>query len=119
MTDRIDLTGLRVMARHGVLDEEKENKQPFVVDASLYLDLSPAGAHDDLAMTVDYGELAKQIHRLVKDESYDLIERLAERIAEMILTDERVARAVVTVHKPQAPIPVPFGDVAVTVDRGQ
>lgn len=119
MNDRIELRGIEVMARHGVLPQEKDEPQRFVIDLEVYLDLSVAGISDDLADTVDYGRLAQEAHDLVGDESHQLIEVVAERLAGRILATPRVERVVVTIHKPQAPIAVPFGDVAVTVDRSR
>ena len=118
--DSIRLTGIEVFAYHGVLAEEKEAGQLFLVDVELGLDLSGAGATDDLAKTVDYGLLAQRIHDLVSSERWDLIETVATRVAESVFEDPRVKTVVATVHKPQAPIQVGFGDVAVTVrrDRG-
>ena len=115
--DRIALTGLRVRGSHGVLPAERRDGQDFVVDVVLHLDLAPAAASDDLAQTVHYGELAEQLAAVVAGEPVDLIETLAERLAAVCLRHERVDRVEVTVHKPAAPIPVPFADVAVTVVR--
>ena len=115
--DRIALTGLRVRGHHGVLPEERRDGQDFVVDAVLHLDLEAAAAADDLAQTVDYGELAEQLAAVVSGAPVDLIETLAERLAELCLRADGVERVEVTVHKPAAPIGVPFGDVAVTVVR--
>ena len=117
MSDRIALTGLRVFGRHGVLPAERRDGQDFVVDVTLSLDLRPAAATDDVADTVHYGELAQRLADVVAGEPVDLIETLAERLAAVCLTDRRVASAEVTVHKPSAPIPLTFGDVAVTVLR--
>lgn len=117
MTDRITLTGLRVRGRHGVFDFERDQGQDFVVDVALDLDLAPAARSDDLADTVDYGELARRLAAIVAGEPVNLIETLAERLAAACLADSRVEVATVTVHKPQAPIPHEFADVSVTVTR--
>ena len=117
MSDRITLTGLRVRGWHGVLPEERRDGQDFVVDAVLHLDLRPAGASDDLARTVHYGELAEALAAVVAGDPVDLLETLAERLADVCLTAGPVERVEVTVHKPDAPIPVPFTDVSVTVTR--
>ena len=116
-SDRLALTGLRVRGFHGVLPEERRDGQDFVVDVVLHLDLAPAARDDDLAQTVHYGELAERLAAVVAGEPVDLVETLAERLAAVCLQDERVERAEVTVHKPSAPIAVPFADVAVTVVR--
>jgi dihydroneopterin aldolase len=115
--DRITLTGLRVRGFHGVLPVEREQGQDFVVDVVLSLDLRAAATSDDVADTVHYGELAERLAAVVAGEPVDLIETLATRLAEVCLADPRVTRAQVTVHKPAAPIQVPFDDVSVTVVR--
>ncbi|QBI56081.1 dihydroneopterin aldolase [Streptomonospora litoralis] len=115
--DRIRLRGLRARGYHGVLPEERREGQEFVVDVAIGLDLSEAGASDDLAATVHYGELAERLVSVVRGEAVDLIETLAERLAAVCLVEPRVREAEVTVHKPQAPIPHTFEDVAVTIVR--
>lgn len=119
MTDRITLTGLRARGHHGVYDFERADGQDFVVDVGLELDLAPAAASDDVADTVHYGELAGRLVEVITGEPVDLIETLADRLAAVCLRDERVAAATVTVHKPQAPIPHAFTDVAVTLRRAR
>ena len=119
MTDRIMLTGLRARGRHGVYQFERVRGQEFVVDVTLWLDLATAAGTDDVADTVHYGELAAAMVKIVEGEPVRLIETLATRLASAALADHRVSEAEVTVHKPQAPIPHEFGDVAVTVRRGR
>jgi 7,8-dihydroneopterin aldolase/epimerase/oxygenase len=117
VTDRITLTGLRVRGFHGVFDFERRDGQDFVIDVELELDLGPAAASDDVADTVHYGELADALAKVVAGEPVNLIETLADRLAGVCLADLRVAAATVTVHKPGAPIPLEFADVAVTLRR--
>jgi dihydroneopterin aldolase len=117
MADRISLTGLTVRGFHGVYDAERRNGQDFVVDVVLDVDTSSAAATDDVADTVHYGELAQALAAVVAGEPVNLIETLAHRLADVCVADARVSAATVTVHKPQAPIPLRFGDVAVTVNR--
>lgn len=117
MGDRITLTGLRVRGHHGVLPDERAHGQEFVVDAALEVDLRLAGGSDDLADTVDYGLLAERLAAVVAGEPVDLLESLATRLTEVCLADPRVVSVEVTVHKPGAPITVPFTDVSVTVVR--
>ncbi|WP_050777942.1 dihydroneopterin aldolase [Micromonospora sp. ATCC 39149] len=117
MTDRITLTGLRAHGRHGVYDFERERGQDFVVDAVLELDLAPAARSDDVADTVHYGELADRLVAVLTGEPVNLIETLADRLLAICLADPRVTRATVTVHKPEAPVPHAFTDVAVTMAR--
>ena len=120
MTDRISILGIEVFAQHGVLEEEKEQGQLFGVDVEMEVDLAEAARSDSLAETVDYGEVAQKVHDLVAGERWDLIETVADRVAGMVLGhDPRVQATTVTVHKPQAPIPVPFRDVTVTVRRSR
>lgn len=117
--DEIHLTGLTVFGRHGVFEHERENGQDFVIDLRLHLALTDAAASDDVADTVHYGELAEKVAAVVSGEPVDLIETLAERISAVVLEDHRVQLVSVTVHKPHAPIPLTFSDVAVTVHRGR
>jgi dihydroneopterin aldolase len=117
VTDRIELTGLRVRGHHGVFDFERREGQDFVVDVALELSTGAAAASDDLADTVDYGALATGLAAVVEGQPVNLLETLAERLAAVCLTDSRVGAATVTVHKPQAPIPLSFADVAVTIRR--
>ena len=116
MNDRILLTGVRATGFHGVLPEERERGQEFVVDLELSLPLAAAAATDRVAATVHYGRLAERVAAAVGRDPVDLIETLAERLADLALEDPLVAAVAVTVHKPSAPIPVPFGDVAVRLD---
>ena len=115
--DAIALRGLRAFGRHGVDDDERRDGQDFVVAAVLELDTRPAARSADLADTEHYGELASALVAIVEGEPVNLLERLAARLAERCLADPRVAAATVTVHKPQAPIPHEFADVAVTIRR--
>ncbi|MCS0498476.1 dihydroneopterin aldolase [Protaetiibacter mangrovi] len=117
--DEIVLTGLRAMGYHGVLPHERAEGQLFLVDVVLHLDLSPAAAGDDLGATVHYGELANRIVKAVESDPVDLIETVAERVAALVLGHPPVESVEVTVHKPNAPIEVPFADVAVTVRRSR
>ncbi|MFI7431090.1 dihydroneopterin aldolase [Micromonospora sp. NPDC049836] len=117
MTDRIELTGLRAHGRHGVYDFERAQGQEFVVDAVLELDLAPAARSDEVTDTVHYGELAERLVAVITGEPVNLIETLADRLLAVCLAEPRVAAATVTVHKPEAPIPHTFRDVAVTLRR--
>ena len=117
--DRITLTGLRVRAHHGVFDFEREQGQEFVIDVSVAVDLAAAASVDDLDRTVHYGELAEAVVAAVERDPVDLIETVAERVAAVALGYPAVEEVEVTVHKPEAPIAVPFADVAVTVVRGR
>lgn len=115
--DRITLTGLEVFAHHGVFDFEREQGQSFFIDAEISVDLRAAAAGDELAATVHYGELADAILAAVKRDPVDLIETLAERVAQVSLGYPAVREARITVHKPDAPIDANFADVSVTIVR--
>lgn len=115
--DRITLRGLTVRGYHGVFDFERTDGQDFIIDADLEVDVRQAAASDHLDDTVDYGVLASRLAVIVGGPPLNLIETLAERLADACLDDARVSAATVTVHKPSAPIPIAFADVAVTVRR--
>jgi len=116
--DRVSLVGLVVRGRHGALGAERELGQHFVVDVTLHLDTSEAAAGDDLTRTVHYGELAEQVAAAVAGEPVDLLETLAQRVADVALMAPPGAAAVdVTVHKPHAPVAVPVTDVSVSIRR--
>jgi len=115
----IELTGLRALGYHGVFDFERRDGQEFVVDVTLSVDTRVAAASDDLADTVDYGEVAAAVHARISGEPHNLIETLAERIAEDCLADARVRSVEVVVHKPSAPVGVAFSDVRVRIVREQ
>ncbi|MEU3062096.1 dihydroneopterin aldolase [Streptomyces subrutilus] len=117
--DRVALRGLKARGHHGVFPREREEGQTFIVDLVLHLDTRPAAAGDDLAKTVHYGVVAEEVVAVVQGEPVDLIETLAERIARQCLTHEAVAQVEVIVHKPDAPITVPFDDVTITITRSR
>jgi dihydroneopterin aldolase len=117
--DRITLTGLRATAFHGVLEHERRDGQLFVIDVTVHLSLREAAASDDLDDTVHYGVLAEKVVEAVEADPVDLIETVAERVAAVALSFSRVEVANVTVHKPSAPITVPFDDVSVSISRGR
>ncbi len=117
--DRVALRGLRARGHHGVFQREREKGQTFVVDLTLSLDTRPAAAGDDLAKTVHYGIVAEEVVAVVEGEPVDLIETLAERIAQVCLEHAGVQEVEVCVHKPEAPITVPFDDVTITITRSR
>jgi 7,8-dihydroneopterin aldolase/epimerase/oxygenase len=117
--DRLALRGLRAVGHHGVLDFERREGQEFVVDVELALDTAPAAVDDDLSQTVHYGELAQRLHSAITTNPVDLIETLAQRLADVCLAEARVAWVDVTVHKPHAPIQVAFDDVSLTIHRSR
>ena len=117
--DEIILTGVRAFGYHGVLPEERRQGQEFVVDATLYLSTAAAAASDDVTDTVHYGDAAERIAAIVAGEPLNLLESVAARIADDLLAYDLVKMVSVTIHKPQAPIPVPFSDVSVTIRRAR
>ncbi|SFD29020.1 dihydroneopterin aldolase [Streptomyces aidingensis] len=117
--DRIVLRGLRARGTHGALPEERALGQTFVVDLELSVDTRPAARTDDLSRTVHYGLVAEEVTGIVSGEPCALIETLAQRIADRCLSFEPVREVEVTVHKPQAPIAVPFDDVTITIRRSR
>jgi len=117
--DRITLRGITAFGHHGVYDFERERGQRFVVDVDCSVDLSRAAADDDLGQTLDYGALAQAIVANVEGQPLNLIEALADRIARTCLDFGAVQAVAVTVHKPEAPIPVTAADVAVTLTRSK
>lgn len=117
MTDRIVLQGVSARGNHGVLESEKRDGQTFRVDVTLRMDLEPAGRTDVLSATVNYAEVAADIVARITGPSFDLIERLAEVIADDVLRHDLVHTAEVVVHKPEAPVGHPFSDVQVHLTR--
>lgn len=119
MADRIELRGLAVRGRHGVLEHERATGQDFVVDITVWIDLADAAASDELADTYDYAALAQLAADVVAGPARKLIETVGGEIADRVMGDARVHAVEVVVHKPQAPIPQQFADVAVVVRRSR
>jgi dihydroneopterin aldolase len=119
MPDRIELHGLTVRGRHGVYEHERADGQDFVVDITVWIDLADAAASDELTDTYDYGLLAERAAGIVAGPARNLIETVAGEIAEDVMNDERVHAVEVAVHKPHAPIPRTFADVAVVARRSR
>ena len=117
MRHKISITGLRVFAHHGVFDFERQNGQDFYIDASIWVDGDKAAFSDDLNHTAHYGDLAKGLVELTKNNPVDLLETLAQRLLDYALNfgGGKVLKARITVHKPGAPIPYEFEDVSITV----
>ena len=117
--DVIEVRGIRAIGRHGVLEEERRNGQPFIADIAIAVDTSAAGAADDLALTVDYSEIAQAVHAELIGDPVDLIETLAQRIADRCLGFDGVRAVEVTIHKPEAPIGVTADDVVLRIVRAR
>ncbi|BDY27450.1 dihydroneopterin aldolase [Mycolicibacterium mageritense] len=119
MADRIELRGLKVRGNHGVFDHERRDGQDFVVDITVWLDLAAAAASDDLTDTLDYGALAQRAADIVGGTPRNLIETVSAEIADDLMSDDRLHAVEVVVHKPSAPIPLTFDDVAVVARRSR
>lgn len=119
MTDQIAITGIRATGYHGVYEHERRDGQVFTADIVLSLSLQAAASTDDVADTVHYGEVAEDVAAVLAGEPANLIETVAQRIADAVLARPLVQRVTVTVHKPRAPIAVPFDDVTVTISRSR
>ena len=116
-TDRISVIGISAHGYHGVLDFERRDGQTFIVDVDLGVDTRPAAESDDLEKTVNYAEVAADVVSIITGEPYALIEKVAQLIATACLAYPLVNDVIVTVHKPQAPVGVEFGDVTVRIER--
>lgn len=119
MSDQLAVRGIEIHAHHGVFDFERRDGQTFLIDLLLGLDTRAAAAADDLARTVDYGTLVAEVKSAAEKDPVDLIETLAQRIADVCLGHDVVAWVEVTVHKPHAPIEATFTDVALTINRSR
>jgi len=113
--DRITLTGIRAVGYHGVFEHERRDGQPFVVDVELHRPLDTTS--DALAGTVNYAEVAQAVEDIITGRPRDLIETVAGDVANRCLGFPGVQSVCVTVHKPSAPLPQDFSDVAVTIRR--
>lgn len=116
-SDVIRVSGISGIGHHGVFDHERRRGQEFLVDLEIESDFSAAAASDNLFDTVDYGAVGEAVMARIEGEPCNLIERLADLIAGDVVAMRGVKAVAVTVHKPQAPMPVPFSDVAVTRRR--
>lgn len=120
MADRIELTGLECFGYHGVFAEEKREGQSFIVDVTCWVDFTEAAATDDLTKTINYAELADYAANIVEGPSRDLIETVAAEVADTCMDAFAELKAIeVTIHKPKAPIPRTFADVAVVARRSR
>ncbi|NNE74026.1 MAG: dihydroneopterin aldolase [Acidimicrobiales bacterium] len=117
MTDVLELRGLRVMALCGALPEERERAQPFELDIDVHTDLSVAGKSDNLDDTLDYGSLTEAISIVLHGEQYTLLERMAERVTEIVLDAPTVEKVVVSVHKLRPPVSEHLATAGVRIER--
>jgi len=117
MNDQIAITGIRGFGYHGLFDSEKKSGQEFIVDIRIEADLSEACQSDQIESTIDYGKVAIRVKELIETGSFNLIERLAEVIAESVKQEFQAKAVEVTVHKPSAPVDLQFEDISVTIKR--
>ena len=118
MSDVIKIAGIEAKGFHGVLENERKRGQKFLVDVELYLPLK--NLNDQLNKTVNYAEVAQVVSDQITGESRMLVETLAEDIAKQILKEfKKIKKVKVTVHKPNAPIPLKFKDVSVEIERSR
>lgn len=115
--DKIIAKGLSFFGCHGIMPDEKTKPQPFIIDLELWLDLQTAALNDDINMTVNYDHLFHEVGRIVKENSFNLIETLAETIAGQILENYPVEAVEITVYKPKAPVSGNFKYFAVKMIR--
>jgi 7,8-dihydroneopterin aldolase/epimerase/oxygenase len=118
MSDQITITGIHGYGHHGLFENERSNGQDFYVDLILNLDLSQAAQSDAIEDTVNYAEITELTHHEITTDPVNLIEKLAYRIAERILSSHPKIKAItVTVHKPQAPVGLKVQDISVVVNK--
>lgn len=118
MSDSIIIKGFKVSGRHGVSQEERDRDQEFIVDLECHLDLSAAGRADRIEHTVDYMELIADIRQVVGTESYNLLEALGERLAQVVLARPFVDRAVIGLAKSQL-ADGKLDSVGIRIERGR
>lgn len=110
---------MTVRGHHGVFDHERRDGQDFVVDITVWIDLAAAALSDELSDTLDYGALAQQAADIIAGPPRNLIETVSAEIADSVMNDQRVHAVEVVLHKPSAPIPLTFNDVAVVARRSR
>lgn len=116
--DEIRIDNLEVFAYHGVAPQEKINGQPFFVNAVLYTDIRPAGLQDDISLSTNYGEICHFIHNWMTENVYDLIETVAESLAEQLLLNfGSISELELEIRKPKAPVGLIFESVSVRIRR--
>lgn len=116
--DKIIIEMLEVFAHHGVLEEEQRKGQIFQVNAVLYTDAHRAGLEDNLFYSIDYGQVCQFITNWMQENTYQLLEAVAEKMSKAILLKyDRIVAVDLEIRKPQAPIPLPFGCVSVKIHR--
>lgn len=117
--DKIHIKNLEVFAKHGVFPEENVLGQKFVISAVLYTSTREAGKRDDLTKSIHYGEVGQFITEFMKQNTFQLLEAVAERMAEeLLLRTERLEKVCLEIKKPWAPVGLPLETVSVEIERG-
>jgi len=117
--DKIKIKNLEVHGYHGVFPEENENGQKFIISAILYGDFREAGKTDNLAKTINYGNVSKMMYKFIEKNMFQLVETVVERLAEqMLLTIPKLKKVKLELQKPEAPLGLEFETIAVEIERG-
>ncbi len=116
-SDRVEIRGLRLVTYCGVQEQEQQRRQPFRLDVDLYADLRAAGASDDLGDTIDYGAVTDRLVEHLTAERFLLVERMAQRAADLAFEDPRVVEVTITVAKLQPPIAADIDTTGVRIHR--
>ena len=119
MVDRIELNKIQALGKIGVLPEEKQRAQPFEVDLAIETDLSLAGSSDDLDDTINYGEVTELVAAIIRNETHQLLEKVATRIATEVLAIPAVSGVHITVRKMRPPLPEFLESSAVNIYRSK
>ena len=119
MVDRIELNKIQALGKIGVLPEEKKREQPFEVDLAIETDLSLAGSSDDLDDTINYGEITELVAAIIRNETHQLLEKVATRIATEVLAIPAVRGVHITVRKMRPPLPEFLESSAVNIYRSK
>lgn len=120
MADKIILTGIKVTGRHGCSEEERSRDQTFIVDVELHLDLSEATKSDDLGDTIDYATVIDDVKKIVGGTSRNLIETVAQEIADFLLKRYMLLEGVkIVLHKHALSLKDKFSGAAVEIERSR
>lgn len=119
LDDRIELRGLELLVFCGVLEEEQARRQPFTFDVDIYLDLNAAADGDDLDQTVNYGATIELISSTLDAERFLLLETMASRVADLVLSDPNAGSVTVTARKVRPPVPSILASTGVRIHRAR
>lgn len=117
--DQITIEKLTVFGNHGVYPEENKLGQKFLVSLVLYTDTRKAGMSDELESSINYGDVSQYVRQFFEENTFKLIERVAEKLAEgLLLRYSLLEKVDVKIEKPWAPIAIPVESVGVEISRG-